>query len=226
MTATIENKNQTCDVKTACSACPMSGSCSLLAKERTEEKAETKVITKNKMPKRFFIKKPNINKIQKFSWIMVPLISLGGLWYHKLGLIMAVMMVFILGLSYFRGRLWCGNFCPRGAFLDYLIKPISLYGKIPGIFTSKYFRFLVVTIFMTVFTIRTKAAFSAWSTMEALDRWGLVFAVLCLVTTIIAIVLGVLFSPRTWCSFCPMGTLQKVIYSLNKKLNNKKAIKA
>jgi len=226
MTATIENKNQTCDVETACSACPMSGSCSLFAKERTEEKAETRVITKNKMPKRFFIKKPGINKIQKFSWIMVPLISLGGLWYHKLGLIMAVMMVFILGLSYFRGRLWCGNFCPRGAFLDYLIKPISLYGKIQGIFTSKYFQFLVVTVFMTVFTIRTKAAFSAWSTMEALDRWGLVFAVLCLVTTIIAIVLGVLFSPRTWCSFCPMGTLQKVIYSLNKKLNNKKAIKA
>ena len=223
MTAT-ETKNQTCEIKSACSACPMSGSCSVEQKKEREEKAlEQKEKKVSKVPKRFFIKKSNVGRLQKYTWIMVPLISLGGLWYHKLGLIMAVMMVFILGLSYFRGRLWCGNFCPRGAFLDFIIKPISFYGKIPGIFRSRGFRFLVVAVFMTVFTLRTKAAFSAWSTLEALDRWGLVFAMLCLVTTIVAILLGVLFSPRTWCSFCPMGTFQKLLYNLNKKISSKKA---
>ncbi|HPZ10523.1 MAG TPA: 4Fe-4S binding protein [Candidatus Eremiobacteraeota bacterium] len=228
MNTTFNNKI-TCGIKTDCSVCPLnkketcpaakqscstSESCSL---EQIEKKSvETKKAAK--FPKKFFMKKPHITKIQIYTWIIVPLISLGGLWYHKLGLIMPVMMVFLLILSYFRGRFWCGNLCPRGAFLEIFIKPISFYGKIPNLFKAKYFRIFVVTVFMTVFTLRTKAAFSAWTMMEALDKWGLVFATLCLVTTIIAIVLGVIYSPRAWCSFCPMGTMEKWIYNINKKV--------
>jgi len=228
------NNNITCAIKSDCSSCPLNqgkscpvaagscngGSCAIASAEEARAEEKAAVVTKkaNKFPKRFFMKKPNVNTLQKFSWAIVPLISLAGLYYHKIGLIMPVMMIFLLGLSFFRGRFWCGNLCPRGAFLELFIKPISFYGKIPELFKSKYFRYLVVTVFMTIFTLRTKAAFSAWSTMEALDRWGLVFATLCLVTTIIAVVLGVLYSPRAWCSFCPMGTIEKWIYNINKRL--------
>jgi|GEM_PF-965102 len=226
---TTENKNVTCAINTDCSACPLNqgGSCpatkqSCSASESCSlpyvEKKSIETKKAEKFPKRFFMKKPNITKIQMVSWIMVPIISLGGLWYHKLGLIMPVMLMFLLVLSFFKGRFWCGNLCPRGAFLEMFIKPLSFYGKIPDLYKSKYFRLLVVTVFMTIFTLRTKAAFGAWSTVEALDRWGLVFATLCLVTTIIAVILGVLYSPRAWCSFCPMGTIEKWLYNLNKKI--------
>ncbi|MEQ8186326.1 MAG: 4Fe-4S binding protein [Candidatus Eremiobacterota bacterium] len=224
-----ENKNVTCEINTGCSTCPLyqggscsarkencsaSESCSLVpVAKKSTEKAEN-------FPKRFFMKKANVTKIQMVSWIIVPLISLGGLWYHKLGLIMPVMMVFLLVLSYFRGRFWCGNLCPRGAFLEIFIKPVSFYGKIPDLYKSKYFRLVVVTVFMGLFTLRTKAAFGSWPLMESLDKWGLVFATLCLVTTIIAVVLGVLYSPRAWCSFCPMGTIEKWLYNINKKIKS------
>ena len=138
-----DNKNVTCAIKSDCAACPLnqggtcpatrqscssSESCSLVPSEKkTTVKAE-------KFPKRFFMKKANVTKIQMVSWIIVPLLSLGGLWYHKLGLIMPVMMVFLLVLSYFRGRFWCGNLCPRGAFLEIFIKPVSFYGKIPDLY--------------------------------------------------------------------------------------------
>ncbi|MEQ8222531.1 MAG: 4Fe-4S binding protein [Candidatus Eremiobacterota bacterium] len=226
---TTENKNVTCAINTGCSTCPLNqgGTCpaAKLSCSVSEKCSLPEVETKpketkkaEKFPKRFFMKKANVTKIQMVSWIIVPLLSLGGLWYHKLGLIMPVMMVFLLVLSYFRGRFWCGNLCPRGAFLEIFIKPVSFYGKIPDLYKSKYFRLVVVTVFMALFTLRTKAAFGAWPLMESLDKWGLVFATLCLVTTIIAVVLGVFYSPRAWCSFCPMGTIEKGLYNINKKI--------
>jgi polyferredoxin len=162
-------------------------------------------------------KKVNCKQISTFSWVMVPLISIGGLWYPKLGLLLLGMMIFFLIFSYFKGRFWCGNLCPRGAFVEIFIKPISFYGKIPPLLSSKYFRLFVVIVFITVFTLRTRAAFlSSVTTADVLDRWGFVFVTLCLITTVIAVIVGVLFSPRAWCTFCPMGTIQKAIYSLNK----------
>jgi len=44
-----------------------------------------------------------------------------------------------------------------------------------------------------------------------LEKIGFAFATVCLVTTVIAIFFGYLFSARTWCMFCPMGTMQKEI---------------
>jgi polyferredoxin len=42
-------------------------------------------------------------------------------------------------------------------------------------------------------------------------HWGYVFWSLCVLTTIIAVVLAVTIHPRTWCAFCPIGTLQNLI---------------
>jgi len=184
--------------------------------------SDKKVNKPEKKKKNFFIKKTFLNPIQKISWVMVPLISIGGLWFHKLGLLLLGMMIFFLIFSYFKGRFWCGNLCPRGAFVEIFIKPISFYGKIPPLLSSKYFRLAVVIVFMTIFSLRTRAAFiNGINTVDALDKWGFVFATLCLITTVIAVIVGVIFSPRAWCTFCPMGTLQKSIYSLNKSKKDK-----
>ena len=43
------------------------------------------------------------------------------------------------------------------------------------------------------------------------DKIGMVFVTLCILTTSIAILFGVIIAPRTWCSFCPMGTLQRAM---------------
>ncbi|HZX45511.1 MAG TPA: 4Fe-4S dicluster domain-containing protein [Candidatus Nanoarchaeia archaeon] len=41
------------------------------------------------------------------------------------------------------------------------------------------------------------------------DKIGMVFVVMCLATTSISFLLGIFISPRAWCSFCPMGTVQR-----------------
>ena len=44
-----------------------------------------------------------------------------------------------------------------------------------------------------------------------MDRIGMVFVTLCILTTSVAILFGVVIAPRAWCSFCPMGTLQRAM---------------
>jgi polyferredoxin len=42
-------------------------------------------------------------------------------------------------------------------------------------------------------------------------HWGTVFWRVCLITTLMALVVGVIYRSRAWCSFCPMGTIQGAI---------------
>ena len=46
---------------------------------------------------------------------------------------------------------------------------------------------------------------------------GLVFWQMCMVTSFIGVVLAVMYKPRTWCAFCPMGTIEDKMFELMKK---------
>jgi len=140
-------------------------------------------------------------------WFL-PLIILGGLFFPPLGYSVFFMMLFFLVLSYFRGRLWCSHLCPRGAFLDLVLAKLSLGGKIPKTFLKVKFRWLIFWVFMVFFIVQLIIA------KKDIFSLGFVFVRLCLVTTLIAIFLGIPFKSRVWCAICPMGTLQGRIGSL------------
>ncbi|MFC1736815.1 4Fe-4S binding protein [Candidatus Hydrogenedentota bacterium] len=42
-------------------------------------------------------------------------------------------------------------------------------------------------------------------------HWGRVFWVMCVVTTGTGVILGILIHQRSWCAFCPMGTMQSAL---------------
>ncbi|MFH1904326.1 MAG: 4Fe-4S binding protein [bacterium] len=113
--------------------------------------------------------------------------------------------VFLL-LSYFkRGRFWCWNLCPRGAFVDIVLLRFSAKRPVLKIFTKQWFRWLIFVIFISFLTFRII------QTGGNLIAIGAVFVTMCLVTTIIAIVLGIPMKQRAWCMVYPMGTLQRKI---------------
>lgn len=142
-------------------------------------------------------------------WLL-PVIIIGGLVFPLLGYLAFLMMFFLLILSYFRGRFWCANLCPRGSFLDLILSRFSLKNKIPPFFTRPKVKWAIFSVFMFFFvlqfTISPKDLFS----------FGFIFVRMCLITTLIAIFLGVPFNKRTWCAVCPMGTLQAKLGSLGK----------
>jgi polyferredoxin len=142
-------------------------------------------------------------------WFL-PLITIGGLFYPVLGYIVVAMIAFFLTLSYFKVRYWCWNLCPRGAFLDGVMKHASLNKSLPRIFTKAWFKWSVFAAFMAFLVLRIKG------TGGSLIAVGAVFVSMCLMTTVISIVLAIFTKHRGWCAICPMGTLQQAIGSLNK----------
>jgi ferredoxin-type protein NapH len=142
-------------------------------------------------------------KITPYFGIIVIIVSIGGIFYPKLGYFLLVVFATLMIIAPFRGRWFCGNLCPRGSFVDFWLGPISRKVKIPSIFKSMWFRAPVFIILMGFMLFRIMQA------EGVVDKVGMVFVTLCIMTTTASILFGVLFSPRAWCTFCPMGTMQR-----------------
>ena len=147
-------------------------------------------------------------KTKKSQLIMIwflPVIVIGGLFNPLLGYLVLGMMIFLLILSFFKGRYWCWNLCPRGAFLDIVLSKFSQNTSMPKIFTKEPFRWLVFVLFISFLVYRI---IKAGGSLIAI---GGVFVLMCVVTTILSIFLGLATKHRSWCMICPMGTLQDKI---------------
>jgi len=147
-------------------------------------------------------------KITPYLGILVLIVSIGGLWYPALGYFVLLIFAAIFLISPFRGRWFCGNLCPRGSFADFWVSKISKKRKIPGILRSLWVRLPVFILMMGFMGYRIS---SIVGTLNTFEKIGMVLVTMCIVTTAIAVLLGSQLSPRTWCSFCPMGTAQSLL---------------
>jgi polyferredoxin len=141
-------------------------------------------------------------------------VVVGGLFYPPLGLIAAAMMVTLLVLSVFRGRYWCGNICPRGAFLDLIVRRISPGRDVPGWARSLWLRAGILVLLMSGFAWQLANLPLTTAPDMPGGVYGLIGAVfvrLCLITTLGAIFLALVSQQRAWCAVCPMGTMQNLI---------------
>ncbi|MFC1658670.1 4Fe-4S binding protein [Candidatus Omnitrophota bacterium] len=137
-------------------------------------------------------------------WLL-PVIVIGGLFIPWLGYLVVAMMAFFLTLSFFKGRYWCWHLCPRGAFLDIVVSKLSANKPLPGIFARQKFRLAVFILFLVFVVLRLI------STGGDPYLIGYVFVGMCILTTLISIIMGVLAKHRGWCVICPMGFLQEKI---------------
>ncbi|MFH1395457.1 MAG: 4Fe-4S binding protein [Candidatus Omnitrophota bacterium] len=157
-----------------------------------------------------------VKKTQLIMIWLLPLIVIGGLFSPILGYLVVAMMVFLFALSFFKGRYWCWNLCPRGAFLDIVLSRFSANRLLPKIFIKQWFRWLIFVLFMSFLVFRISSAGGEFIVI------GAVFVTMCLVTTIIALILGLLMKQRAWCVICPMGTLQEKVYKISHFKSKKK----
>ena len=171
----------------------------------------------NPKKKNYYIKtNRTFNPVRKYAWLITVIVAIGGLWFPKLGLIVLAIMASLMITALFNGRFWCGNVCPHGSLFDRVIQPISRNVKIPQFIKTKTFIIIFFAFFMTNFTLRIVSVFSAWGTYEFLDRLGFVFVMTYLMVMIVGGFLALIKTPRTWCQFCPMGTMQKATHKFGK----------
>ena len=70
-----------------------------------------------------------------------------------------------------------------------------------------------VTLFWT-FKVPWDWAYTAGSSQEWIAQYAFGFYSLMLTSALLGLILMALYKPRTWCSFCPMGTMTQLICRL------------
>ncbi len=135
-----------------------------------------------------------------FYWILFAYLVL-GYFYPVIGLLALICMIAPVAFAVSRGRWWCGNACPRGNMYDRLLAKYSPHRPIPPFVRTKGFRIFMVIFIFAMFGTQM---YFAWGDIGAMGR---VFWTIILITTIVGVALSFIYAPRTWCSFCPMGTL-------------------
>jgi len=151
--------------------------------------AEYKVFEKRRKMKQFFM------------GIIFLVILFGGWRYPLLGYFIPLCMLLGIGIGFFKGRKWCDWLCPRGSFFDGMVKPASPKKGMPKLFKGLPLRVGFISFLMLMMTI------------QIIKRWpdpykiGMFFVILLTVTTILGIVLALIFHQRTWCCFCPIGSM-------------------
>lgn len=139
-----------------------------------------------------------------YRWLlalfMLSVIAIG--WkYPLLGFAVPIAMLTGMAGGLFRGRYACGNICPRGSFYDTLFSYLGGSRPIPALLQSPAFRWSVMGVLMSFMVWRIAQNPGDWR------HWGTVFWSMCLITTAVGIPLGMVYRSRSWCSFCPVGTV-------------------
>ena len=148
--------------------------------------------------KRFFRSLPK--KGFSLYWILLAYL-VAGYFYPVIGFLALVCMIAPVAFAVRKGRWWCGNACPRGNFYDKVLAKYSPHREIPAIVRTTGFRAFMVAFIFTMFGVQMYLAWGDWNAM------GRVFWTIILITTVVGVTLAFIFAPRSWCSFCPMGTL-------------------
>jgi len=143
-------------------------------------------------------------KKTNYSWllglIMVAVLALG--WkYPLLGFIVPIAMGTGVAGGIFRGRWVCGNLCPRGSFLDSWFSLVASENDAPAILRKSGLRWGLLVLLMGFMAFRLAQNPGEW------QHWGYVFWQMCLMTTLVAVALGLRYRARGWCMICPVGTM-------------------
>jgi len=139
-------------------------------------------------------------RLKRILWLALPASLIAGFVYPPLGFVVLICMGASIGLAFKHGRAWC-DFCPRGTFFDVVMKPISPRRPLPRFLRSTGFRVFALAFVMGMMAFQLSRV---WGNVPAM---GFVFVRLLLGTTLLGIVLALFINARTWCTFCPMGSM-------------------
>lgn len=142
---------------------------------------------------------------KKYSYFLLLIFIVVSLFDFRISIIAIICMIAPIVVSIFRGRYWCGNLCPRGNFYDNIMSRFSKKKAVPKFLKSIYFRVLVLIFMFTMFGLGIK---NNWGNLAGI---GFVFYRIIVLTTILGMILSFFYSNRTWCYFCPMGSIAAFI---------------
>jgi hypothetical protein len=142
-------------------------------------------------------------------------------------------------------KMFCNRYCGRGQLFSVLggTLKFSRNKKVPGWLSSKWFRYGFLAFFLAMFgnmlfqtwlvargaNSLTEAiqlfwtlklpwdwAYTAGMVPDWVAKFSFGFYSLMLTSTLIGLIVMALYKPRTWCAFCPMGTMTQGICKIKR----------
>ncbi len=156
-------------------------------------------------------------------------------WLGMIDFIVPLLFAIFAGNKHF-----CNRYCGRGQLFSVLGAKLSCGKVTPRALSSKWFRFGFLAFFLTMFGSMVAQTYlvarGARSLRQAIklfwtikvpwkwaytgflgENWAWVaqfsygFYSLMLTSTLIGLIVMVFYRPRSWCTFCPMGTMTQSI---------------
>lgn len=183
-----------------------------------------------------------------YLWIYTPVYLLLGMFnilFAWLGMIEFILPVMI---AVFRGnKAFCNKYCGRGQLFELLGNKLNLSRKKnpPKFLSSLWFRYGFLIFFMTMFTtmiISTVSVFAGTSSLkevvtllwtfkvpwqfayhgtiisEGIAQFAFGLYSLMFTSSILGFITMVIYKPRSWCVYCPMGTMTQGICKLRSEV--------
>ena len=140
------------------------------------------------------------NSPQKWTWIFMVSLFVVGIIDIRFGILgFLCMLAPLYQVLRGKGKQHCRKYCPRGSFLGIFLEKISLNQSLPKWINHKRFKVGVLSWMMVAF------AFSLYQAGLDFNNVAAAIFRLLLISSMISILFGVIFKPRSWCQVCPMG---------------------
>ncbi len=160
-------------------------------------------------------------------------------WLGLICFFVPLMMAIIAG-----NKAYCNKYCGRGQLFAVLGGKLGISFKKcpPGFLRSKWFRYGFLSFFMTMFLLMIYSTYLVfagaslkeavtllcvfklpwdWTNTAFVTPWIAQFAFgfygVMLTSTVLGLITMMLFRPRSWCVYCPMGTMTKGICDIKNK---------
>jgi len=161
--------------------------------------------------------------------------------FAYLGLVDFILPIVLAAVG--KDKVFCNRYCGRGQLFEVLGRTLKLSSMkpTPKILASKVFRYGFFAFFMTMFAnmlyitylvfagarnlrevvtllwtfkVPFGWAYTAANIPDGMVQFAFGFYSVMLTSTIIGLIVMLLYRPRSWCAFCPMGTMTQGICKL------------
>ena len=174
-------------------------------------------------------------------------LGLFNILFAWLGLLCFFIPLLIAGIG--GSKVYCGRYCGRGQLFQLIGGRfgLSLKNDVPRWMKSRIFRYGFLIFFLAMFGIMVFQTYLVASGAESLReaiklfwtfrvpwewtysgsifpdwvaQFGFGFYSVMLTSLLIGLIVMIFFKPRTWCAFCPMGTMTQTICKLKNRKSN------
>ena len=196
----------------------------------------------------------NKKKWYDYLWIFSTLYLILGFFNILFAWLGLICFITPLAISLINGKkTYCNKYCGRGQLFMLLGGRFGLSRKknTPKWLISPWFRYGFLTFFLTMFVMmlwNTYLVFAGadlkqtvtlfWTFKvpwhwayhgtlfsEGVAQFAFGFYSMMLTSTLLGFIAMILFKPRSWCAFCPMGTMTQTICKIKSHKKEKKYVK-